>query len=265
MSGLRGRRVLVTGAGGFIGGRVVLALRKAGADARVVTRKEADLEVPGEARRAVAAADPELAFHLAKPRGAQPLEREARMTLLLADALKSSAPRLERLVRTAHAERGHGRGADAVLAAKLGLPVVTLDLRLVYGPGQRDGDFPLSVIDAALAGRRAPPAEPGARDYVFVDDVAQAYCLAALSPKAEGSSIEIGSGVLTANARVRALALAAAGSAPPNIHVDNLGTTQGHPADLSKAKELLGWSPRTSLDEGLAQLVQWRRSESRAL
>jgi nucleoside-diphosphate-sugar epimerase len=28
-------------------------------------------------------------------------------------------------------------------------------------------------------------------------------------------------------------------------------------ADISKAKRLLGWTPRTSLDEGLRQAVEW--------
>jgi UDP-glucuronate 4-epimerase len=31
-------------------------------------------------------------------------------------------------------------------------------------------------------------------------------------------------------------------------------------ADLTKAKKLLGWQPRTSLDEGLARYAAWVRS-----
>ncbi len=84
----RGRRVLVTGASGFIGGHVVAALVKHGAEVCAVARRKglrltgvdqvitADLGRPGSARIVVERARPAITFHLAGY-GVDPTERES--------------------------------------------------------------------------------------------------------------------------------------------------------------------------------------------
>lgn len=84
-----GRRVLVTGATGFVGRHVVAALREHGAEVHAVTRREQraadhdlgevvrrDLAVPGSARALVEQLRPAITFHLAGY-GVDPAERDA--------------------------------------------------------------------------------------------------------------------------------------------------------------------------------------------
>jgi UDP-glucose 4-epimerase len=280
---LERERVLLTGGTGFIGSRLAAALHAAKADLRLLVRASsrggplgplwdrlprltADLGDPAALAAAVKAADPSYVFHLAKERSGASFEREARATAALASALASGAPRLKRWVRTAHAApEGLGRGADAelarALAARHGLSVTTLELHLVYGPGQRAGDGLRELAEAALDGR--PVVAPGTdKDLVFVDDVVEAYRLAAVSARAASAWIPIGGGRLVPGLEAARAAARAAGRRADEVRAAS-GAPRGggHSADLKAARELLGWSPRTALDEGVAQLVQWLRDE----
>jgi GDP-L-fucose synthase len=61
----RGRRVLVTGAAGFIGSNLVPVLRGTGCDLTAVTHRDADLTDPAQARALLELTRPHLVFHLA--------------------------------------------------------------------------------------------------------------------------------------------------------------------------------------------------------
>lgn len=274
---LHGRSVLLTGGTGFIGSRLARRLAAERADLRLLVRPSsrgdllgplwdkfprlvADLNDPASLAAAVRSADPEFVFHLAKDREGSSFEREARATTALASALGRHAPRLKRWVRTAHAApEGLGRGADVqiarTLAERFKLPVATLELYLVYGPGQKSGDYPLDLVEAELAGGlESAPAEE--KDLVFVEDVVDAYLLAAQSPKAVGAWIPVGGGRLVPGVEAARAAMKAAGRAGA---IEGAGAPRpgGHPADLRLAKDLLGWAPRTSLDEGMRRAAEW--------
>lgn len=274
---LKGARVLLTGATGFIGSRVAAALDAEGAKTTILARASsggerlgplwkklprvtADFGDPASLSAAVAKAEPEYALHLAKDREAGGFDAQARATTAFASALSAGAPRLKRWVRTAHA--GGPRGADEQLAKTLaerrGLSICTLELFLVYGPGQRDGDFPRDLVDAALDdGPLVAPEHE--KDLVFVDDAAAAYLLAAVKPGAAGQWIPIGGGRLVTGLVAAQAAAKAAGRSSEEVRTSAGHIPGGHPAPLEKARALLGWAPRTSLDEGLAKLVQWSR------
>ncbi len=274
---LKGSRVLLTGATGFIGSRVAAALDAAGAATTILARASssgerlgplwdklprvtADFGDAASLAAATAKADPEFALHLAKDREAGGFEAQARATTAFASALSAGAPRLKRWVRTAHA--GGPRGADELLAKTLadrrGLSICTLELFLVYGPGQREGDFPRDLVDASLSGGPivAPEQE---KDLVFVDDAARAYLLAAVRAEAAGAWISIGGGRLVTGLEAAQAAAKAAGRSSEEVRTSAGHLPGGHPAPLERARAALGWAPSTSLDEGLAKLVQWRR------
>ncbi|PIR19503.1 MAG: hypothetical protein COV48_01625, partial [Elusimicrobia bacterium CG11_big_fil_rev_8_21_14_0_20_64_6] len=259
MTQLRGRRVLVTGATGFIGSALTRRLVRAGAQVHLlvrptsspeklgsawsrVTRQTGDITDDKTLASAVRAARPEIVFHLAKDRDGASFPREAEATMRLASALRAHAPQLRCWVRTAHdACRREDESSLAKEVSFLGLPVVTLDLHLVYGPGQDPVDFPRSVKEGARPRRLS-----GAiKDFVWIDDVVAAYLLAAGSPQALGLTIPIGTGRGRTEAEAAAILLRLLGSSEAPPAPDGPGA--GHPADPSLARRVLGWQPRVQL------------------
>lgn len=264
---LRGRRVLVTGATGFIGSALARRLISDRAEVHVlvrassspeklgpawsrVTRHAGDLSDEASLAAAVRAARPEVVFHLAKQRDGSSFAREAEATLRLARVLRAEAPDLRRLVRTAH--DAPSREDDAALAAKvaaLGVPAVTLELYLVYGPGQKKGDFPHGIKDGARPAR----ASGAIKDFVWIDDVVEAYLLASHASGVVGLTIPIGTGQGRTEAEAAALLLRLMGSSDAPPQADGPGA--GHPADPALARRMLLWRPRVLLEQGLARLL----------
>lgn len=254
---LRGRKVLVTGATGFIGSALSRRLLRDRAEVYAFTRGKA---VPEKAKaitvdltdeagliKAVKAADPEVVFHLAKQRDGYTFEREAAATVRLCAVLKEHAPNLRRLVRIAH--DAPSRKDDEALAKTLTVPAVTLELFQVYGPGQGKGDFPRSYIE----GQR-PNRLPGAiKDFVYIDDVVSALLLASHASNVEGLTIQIGTGAGRTAAEAAALILRLTGSKDRLPEADGPGA--GHPADPSLARQRLLWTPRVLLEQGLARAL----------
>jgi UDP-glucose 4-epimerase len=136
-----------------------------------------------------------------------------------------------------------------------GLPVTSLILGNVYGPGQHGGVISQFLADAA-AGRPCTLHGHGraTRDFVHVGDVTDAVLRACASPPA--GRVNIGSGTETSIARVHELVAAAAGHAVPPV------PAPARPGDIgrmslrtSRAASLLGWAPATGLADGIAALV----------
>lgn len=273
MNELKGRRILLTGGTGFIGSHLARALSGAGASVWALARKssnraglealspsvsvvEADLSDAASLAAAVRAARPQIVVHLAKERGSVPFESQAQSTLRLAAVLQREAPDLERFVRTAHAAPGASDAALAgVLKERFALPVVTLELFQVYGPGQPRGDFPVCLFDAAAA----PWAENGGglKDFVHVRDVARAYELAAWKPGLTGERIAIGSG----RARTTSEAAAVLAGLLPKLRrwTPAGGAAGGHGADVSRARSLLSWTPEIDLVTGFREMIESER------
>ena len=93
------------------------------------------------------------------------------------------------------------------------------------------------------------------RDYIFIDDLVNAFLLAGISPKSNGQVFNIGSGVGTKFGEMVDLLVKTVNkgkrinvSWPENYKDIETGD---HISDISKAKELLGWEPKISLEEGI--------------
>ena len=145
----------------------------------------------------------------------------------------------------------------------LGIPVVTLRPFLAYGPGQDTDMFVPSLIRHCLQKKdfRMTSGDQ-TRDFVFIDDVIDAYLRAAFSNAAIGEVINIGSG---AEYRIRDIAekiLQKMGD-PIRLIIGAREKRQGEADHFfcsnKKAYDVLGWSPKTGIDEGLDRTISWFR------
>lgn len=154
--------------------------------------------------------------------------------------------------------------AERYLECWMGLSGGTaLALRLanVYGPRQNPhGEAGVIAIfcHRLLAGQPCLVYGDGeqTRDYVFVEDVADAIARA-LNRDATGIA-NIGTGRETSvNELYRRLAkLAGVGAASPRAPA-RAGEQRRSVLDAGRAKTILGWTPATALDDGLARTFAW--------
>ena len=101
------------------------------------------------------------------------------------------------------------------------------------------------------------------RDYVYVGDVAEAMYYAATKPLPpvgllDARGFNIGTGIGTSVVDLANVLLEEAGTTVPiEFAPKRPGEAQESFLDVSKAERLLGWKPRVSLREGLAQSFRW--------
>ena len=145
------------------------------------------------------------------------------------------------------------------------IPTVALRLFNVYGPHQALSN-PYSGVLAIFAARllnERPPLifEDGEqrRDFVYVGDVAEACRLALQVDSAVGRAFNIGSGRPVAIREVaQLLAETLAVPIEPEITGEcRVGDVRHCFPDISAARAVLGYRPRTQLQAGLIELVSW--------
>jgi dTDP-L-rhamnose 4-epimerase len=152
-----------------------------------------------------------------------------------------------------------------VVGGAYDIPTVALRFFNVYGPNQALSN-PYSGVLAIFASRLLndrPPLifEDGeqCRDFVYVDDVAEACRLALVSDAAIGRALNIGSGSpVTVKEAARLLADTLGVALEPEITGEcRVGDVRHCFPDISAARAVLGYRPRTTLSAGLQKLVRW--------
>lgn len=143
-------------------------------------------------------------------------------------------------------------------AEQFGVPVTILRPFNVYGPGQAR-QFLIPAILAQLHGTTIEmlDLEPR-RDYVFLPDLVNAILRAEMLTTPGCRVVNIGSGQSVSVAEIVAAAQAAAGT---SLKVVSRGKRRPNEipdviADITAARDLLDWSPRSGLAEGLKEC--WR-------
>jgi UDP-glucose 4-epimerase len=309
---VKNKRVLLTGACGFIGSHLARRLIDEGAEVHILIKKDSnqfrlrdisknifswhgDILDYQSICTCLSAARPYIIFHLAAllnvkrdPALIEPMiETNMNGTLNLLRAVISEEIGIESFVNTGSAEE-YGNGpipfiedqrempvspysASKVagthfcqmLHRSIGLPVVTLRPFLVFGPGQDNGMFIPSLIKHCLGGRDFSMTEGNqTREFTYVDDIVEAYILAAQCPRAHGEVINIGSGI---EYRIRDVAERVVNKMgnPIRLLIGALPKRSGEAEHFfcrnEKAKELIGWSPKVDLDEGLERTIKWYR------
>ena len=173
-----------------------------------------------------------------------------------------------------------GNPSTPYAASKLGADHIVLAYRETYGidaailrpfnnfgPRQNAGAYagiiPI-VLGRAQRGEAIEIFGDGeqTRDFVFVRDTAEAAVRMYETPSTRGSIINIGSGrETTMNHLVRTL-LDAMHSDVPVVHgPPRLGDVRRHCASIERARKLIDFVQTTDLADGLAETVDWYRSE----
>ncbi|MEE9274985.1 MAG: NAD-dependent epimerase/dehydratase family protein [bacterium] len=158
-------------------------------------------------------------------------------------------------------------GYITLFARRGGAPTV-FRLFNVYGPGQNLGNLKQGMVSIYMAYLLdgEPVLVKGSldrfRDFVYVDDVVDAWMAALARPETAGETYNLASGRRTTVRELLDGLLAAFGRAGEDRVVQGEGTAgdiAGSVADISKIRRELEWSPKTELREGLGRMVRWAR------
>lgn len=103
------------------------------------------------------------------------------------------------------------------------------------------------------------------RDFVHIDDVVRAWLAAWTTPEAYGQVINLGTGSNRSINELVDAVLAANGlsrdSYPVEYGEPRPGDQRHMSADISRARQLLGWQPQVTLAEGIARTLRWAAAE----
>jgi dTDP-glucose 4,6-dehydratase len=157
-------------------------------------------------------------------------------------------------------------GADKMAEAfhlSYGLPVVTLRPFNTYGPRQSARAVIPTIITQLLAGDAVALGNlTPTRDFTYVADTVEAFVRIADCPEAVGRVLNAGSGQEISIADLARRIETVMGRSSPVEHDDDRVRPPGSEverlcANADAARELLGWEPSVSLDEGLASTAAW--------
>jgi dTDP-glucose 4,6-dehydratase len=163
-------------------------------------------------------------------------------------------------------------GADRLVWSYLvsyGIPGVIIRPFNNYGPYQHLEKLVPRLITSALMDEPLTIFGTGeaSRDWLFVEDTTRGVEAALLAPaeKVVGQVINLGTGRATSVREIALAVLRILGKPADSLkHMkERPGDVQRHIAGIAKARELLDWEPKVSLEEGLARTVQWYKENEK--
>lgn len=144
-----------------------------------------------------------------------------------------------------------------------GLPTVSLRYFTVYGPRMRPNMAISNFVSRCLHNESPVIYGEGSqtRDFTYVDDILWANEQLLETDVADGEIINIGS---TDNIAIKTLAEEVRDQLAPELELEygerNDADAEHTHADISKANELLGYEPTTTIREGVTQFIDWYRA-----
>ena len=315
---LKGKKVLVTGAGGFIGSHLTEALVEAAGSVRALVKYNSrndwgllellpddvrdavevvtgDVRDPFMVKEAVAGCD--VVFHLASliaipysySAPASYVETNVGGAVNVLQAARDAG--VDKVVHTSTSEvYGTARytpideehplqgqspysaskiGADKIAESyylSFGLPVATLRPFNTYGPRQSARAVIPTIITQALEKERI---EVGlltpVRDFTYVKDTVRGFLRMAESDATAGETVNVGAGKATTIGELAERILAVMGLEKEIVATQERirpekSEVMKLQCDNAKARDIMGWRPETSLDEGLRQTIDFCRA-----
>jgi nucleoside-diphosphate-sugar epimerase len=310
----KGKKVLVTGADGFMGSHLVDRLLELGADVSIFVRGTSTVGTSknnfknlshtsdvfsniltgniasSDSVELIKSIKPEIVFHLAAeayvPRCfEQPLEVfDVNLTgtlnvLEAARALKD----IERVVVTSSSEiygsydnpiselnllnptSPYGASKAAADRAAYSwyftyhLPIAIMRPFNTYGPRHTYDVIP-KFIDLALLGKPITVHGSGeqSRDFTYVSDTVEGFLVMGIHQKAIGEAVNFGASHGVSIKYIAEKIVDATKSSSAIIHTEaRLAEVGTLTSDCSKAKELFGWEPKVSIEDGLKENIAW--------
>jgi UDP-glucose 4-epimerase len=180
-------------------------------------------------------------------------------------------PKVETMIRAPLSPYACSKAAGELYGcafyATYGLEYVGLRYFNVFGPRQDPRSQYAAVIPKFITAylRGEPPIVFGdgtqSRDFAFVDNVVQANLRACTAPKAPGRIFNIACGERTT--LLELLGLLAGhfgGRIEPRFEARRPGDVKHSLADISLARDLLGYEPEILFAEGLSRTIEWYRA-----
>jgi UDP-glucose 4-epimerase len=148
-----------------------------------------------------------------------------------------------------------------------GIPTVVLRATLAYGPGQGEVMLIPSLIKSLLRNEKFLMTDgEQTRDFLFVDDLIEAYFLAGVSDSVAGEIFNIGFGK---SYKIKDIATKI-GEILGKKHLLSFGSisyrkteVMDYQIDFSKARKILHWTPKVDIDEGLRLTVEGFKGDER--
>jgi len=314
----QGKKVLVTGADGFIGSHLTERLVDYGAEVTIFVKDNSLIAGSNVARlnniphlkdkikllsgnisshdtiNLVKKEKPEIIFHLAadayvnksfiQPREVIQTNVDGTLNILHAclDEEMKPANFIKRIVITSSSEvygtyddpisetfpmkPSSPYGASKAAADRLAysyyntynLPIAIIRPFNTYGP-RHTYDAPPKFISLALNGKDITIYGSGeqSRDLMYVDDTVDAFLIMGMDEKAIGETINFGTGKDTKIIDLAKKIIEISGSNSKIIHLPpRTAEVKRLCCDNSKAKNLFGWEPKVSIEEGLKRNIE---------
>lgn len=141
-------------------------------------------------------------------------------------------------------------------------PVVSLRYFTVYGPRQRPDMSIHRLIESALTGEPFPMYGAGqfVREFTYVDDIVDATMRAAGADLESGTVLNIAGGEpIVMHDLVDLVGEVIGGDIVLDEQPARAGDAQRNGGSTERARELLGWSPSTTLRQGIERQATWHR------
>ena len=152
------------------------------------------------------------------------------------------------------------------LADHAGAPVTVLRIYSAYGPWEEPTRLVPTLVVRGLNRRLPPLVSPKtARDFVYVEDVVEAFVLTAVAGRAPSPLYNIGTGCQSSIASVVETCRAILPTDDKPVWGSMSARswdTSSWVADPSRAATELGWQPRHTLADGLRRFVEWLQADT---